>query len=105
MCSTDMYFRLEAPRFALEAIHDPQPRSNEQLASSEPCGDTTGSCSPPRAAEDELMAVAGDRDRLAPAAEEARWRARQLERQLDESRAAAEAAQAVNPAVPMLQRY
>ena len=48
-----------------------------------------------RAAEDELMTVAADRDRLAPAAEEARWRARQLERQLADSQAAAETAQAV----------
>ena len=41
------------------------------------------------------MTVAEERDRLAPAAEEARWRARQLERQLAESQAAADAAQTV----------
>ncbi len=41
------------------------------------------------------MTVAVERDRLAPAAEEARWRARQLERQLTDSQAAAETAQAV----------
>lgn len=42
------------------------------------------------------MAVASERDRLAPAAEEARWRSRQLERQLAESQAAAATAQAVS---------
>ena len=54
-----------------------------------------------RAAEDELMAVATERDRLAPAAEEARWRARQLERQLTDSLAAAETAQTVRPGFRM----
>ena len=47
------------------------------------------------------MAVAEERDRLAPAAEEARWRARQLERQLAESQAATEAAQAVRGLFPL----
>ena len=47
------------------------------------------------------MTVAAERDRLAPAAEEARWRARQLERQLTDSQAAAETAQAVRYSVMM----
>ncbi len=56
---------------------------------------------PVRAAEDELMTVAAERDRLAPVAEEARWRARQLERQLTDSQAAAETAQAVRAGMMM----
>lgn len=37
-----------------------------------------------RAAEDELMAVADEKDKLAPQLEEARWRNRQLEKDVQQ---------------------
>lgn len=42
-----------------------------------------------RGAEDELVAVAEEKERLAPAVEEARWRGRQLERELGEAQVGA----------------
>ena len=44
----------------------------------------THACSLSRAAEDELMAVADEKDKLAPQLEEARWRNRQLEKDVQQ---------------------
>ena len=49
------------------------------------------------AAQEELAGAAAERERLAPQMEEARWRARQAERDAAEARAAAAAAQQVRP--------
>ena len=40
---------------------------------------------PCRDTEDELMTVADEKDRLAPQVEEAKWRSRQLEKELQEA--------------------